>query len=149
MITGLACAGGNKLSNRHQTFASWLDANLAARDAALVEAAFQTTLDSLWAHSDLDLRLMIPEDETAIDVRGAAVFEWCDGFLAGFGAGVGDQAHGLSPDVSEILSDFAEISRFEDALDEGEENEQDLMQVIEYVRVSAALIFAELGKGPE
>ena len=149
MITGLACAGGNKMSFRHQTYSDWLDAPLPAKDAALVETVFQTTLDSLWTYSDLDLVLMIPDDDSPIDARAAAVFEWCDGFLAGFGVGLGNNTSDLSPDMSEILSDMAEIARFEDVLDEDEANEKDLMEIVEFVRISAALVFAEHGKGPE
>ena len=52
----------------------------------------------------------------------------------------------LSADVKEVISDFSEITRLDTMFDETEEDSQALHEVIEYVRVSALLCFAELGK---
>ena len=46
-------------------------------------------------------------------------------------------------DVHEAMKDLASIAAMTDAVPEGEENEGDLMEIIEFVRVSTLLIFAE------
>lgn len=143
LVTGLVAAGGSNDASLRERFGNWLDADPGDADMKVLEGLLSETREALWTHSDLDLRLLIPGDEIPIDVRGAAVFEWCDGFLSGFGGTVGNT--NLSPEVSEILQDFAEIARIEDPLGEDEDNEHDLMQVIEYVRMSVAIVFHEHG----
>ena len=45
--------------------------------------------------------------------------------------------------MSEALKDFAGIAAVTDMPEDSEENEQDFMQIVEYVRVSAAVIHTE------
>jgi hypothetical protein len=57
--------------------------------------------------------------------------------LSGFGAAKS------SGDVMEALSDFERIASLRETVEESEENESDLFEIIEFVRVSVLLIFAE------
>ena len=43
------------------------------------------------------------------------------------------------------MRDLASIAAMTDDVPEGEENEADLMEIVEFVRVSTLLIFAETG----
>ena len=49
----------------------------------------------------------------------------------------------LGEDATEILTDFARIAGISDEVTDGEENEVDLMEILEYVRISVLLIFTE------
>lgn len=89
-----------------------------------------------------DLELLIPDDDTELALRVESVGLWCQGFLSGFG---GSKLNLLSEETRETVMDFTQIARIEqDELDESEDNEQDLMQIIEYVRMGAILVYSEV-----
>ncbi|ALS99513.1 UPF0149 family protein [Lacimicrobium alkaliphilum] len=105
---------------------------------------YQQTKDQLMA-SDFTLTLCLPDDAAPINDRGMALVKWVQGFLLGFGLHQNDLT-GCSEDVKEALEDFAEISRMDEKMSEGEDSEQALFEVMEYVRVSAMLCFNEQGR---
>lgn len=94
--------------------------------------------------TEMAVVLLLPTDETALPERAAALGEWCQGFLQGFGTAVGDQA--LSSEAVEVLQDLASIAQVQDALEESEDGETDYMEVMEYLRVAPLLLFTECGK---
>jgi len=51
----------------------------------------------------------------------------------------------LSDDVIEAFADFSRIAGLTETVPDGEENESDLMEICEYVRISVLLIFTECG----
>ena len=77
----------------------------------------------------------------------AALGEWCQGFLHGFGVNAGGLE--LSTDAKEVLQDLAAISQVQDALEESEDGEGDYMEVMEYLRVAPLLLFTETRKSAE
>ena len=84
----------------------------------------------------------MPDDDEVIDVRSKSLKSFCGGFLSGFGATKS------SDDVMEALSDFERIAALRETVEDSEENEADLFEIIEYVRVSVLLIFAECRAKP-
>ena len=96
---------------------------------------------------DFSLALCLPDDASPINERGAALREWVQGFLLGFGLHQ-DDLSACSPDVKEALEDFIEIARMDEEMTADEESEQALFEVMEYVRITAMLCFNELGKSP-
>jgi hypothetical protein len=52
----------------------------------------------------------------------------------------------LEKEVAEVMGDFAQISKLTDEVPEAEENESDLMEISEYVRMSALLVYTECTK---
>lgn len=98
-----------------------------------------------FSDEEFQFDLFLPgDDETLIDQANGLV-SWVAGFMLGFGLKQKDYGK-LSVDVKEVISDFSEITRLDTMFDETEEDSQALHEVIEYVRVSALLCFAELGK---
>jgi len=51
--------------------------------------------------------------------------------------------------VDEIIKDFADIANLSNELEEDEETEQAYFEILEYVRISSLLCFAELASKPE
>jgi hypothetical protein len=101
------------------------------------------SLESLGEYADFDFALMIPEDDESITDRAESVFLWCSGFLSGFGeAGLQLDADDAS-DVKEALQDMGRIAAMSEKVTEGEENESDLTEIVEFIRISALLIFSE------
>lgn len=90
--------------------------------------------------------LLLPPDESPLLERAAALGEWCQGFLDGFGMIIGDQP--LSAEAMEVLQDLASIAQVQGALQESEDGESDYMEVMEYLRVAPLLLFTECGKTP-
>lgn len=109
-----------------------------------VKQLFRQTREQLMA-ADFTLTLCLPDDAAPINDRGLALVKWVQGFLLGFGLHQNDLT-GCSEDVKEALEDFAEISRMDEKMSEGEDSEQALFEVMEYVRVSAMLCFNEQGR---
>ncbi|MFC0709475.1 YecA family protein [Azorhizophilus paspali] len=85
--------------------------------------------------------LLLPSDEAPLAERAAALGQWCQGFLGGFGLAAGDRP--LSAEAMEVLQDLAAISQVQSALEDSEEGEGAYMEVMEYLRVAPLLLFTE------
>lgn len=149
-LAGYLCGGGSA-DARH-----WFDALElnhgedvgASLPASLLEQLYRDCASWL-ADPDLGFEPLLPATETPLDARADALVEWCRGFLGGFGlAGAGHDGM-LSRDAQEILSDFGTIAatRFEYA--GNEDDEAALSEVIEFIRVGALLLHAELHAAPK
>ena len=80
-----------------------------ARD--VLGSLYAETADAL-VQGLMEFEPLLPEDDAPLEQRVAALAGWCTGFLYGFGAGR-PLAGELSPEVTEMLRDFAEIARAE------------------------------------
>ncbi|GLQ90547.1 UPF0149 family protein [Dyella flagellata] len=95
------------------------------------------------ADPELGFEPLLPADDRPLPERADALVDWCRGFLGGFGLG-GPGAHGrLSDEGKEILRDIGAIAS--SSLDFGseEEDEDALIEVHEFVRMGAMLLFTE------
>ncbi|OUS27500.1 hypothetical protein A9Q98_09325 [Thalassotalea sp. 42_200_T64] len=93
-------------------------------------------------------QLLVPDDDEAMVERGHAIGLWVQGFNLGFGLQQQNKAK-FSEEVDEIIKDFADIANLSNELDEDEDTEQAYYEILEYVRISALLCFAELGAKPD
>lgn len=101
---------------------------------------FVTTRQQLMA-SGFELLMLLPDDDVDICERADSLGRWCLGFVSGLGAA----RTALTEDARETLEDLEEIVQIDDqGLEDGEENEQDLMQLVEYVRMAAIMLYSEL-----
>ena len=114
------------------------------KDSALV-LMLADTLREL-ADESFSLRLVLPDDETPLRERTAALGAWCRGFLAGFGMQLGDRA--LTEDGQELLRDLINISRIDPAAGADDVGERDFIDVLEYVRLGALMLQAENRNNP-
>ena len=94
--------------------------------------------------ADITVVLLLPTDDAPLAERAAALGEWCQGFLSGFG--LTRRAYALSDEANEVLRDLAAIAQVQDALEESEDGESDYMEVMEYLRVAPLLLFSETKK---
>lgn len=103
-------------------------------------------LDRLYAavHDAPGDALHAPLLPDGIDVGAdslAAVRDWCQGFLYGFGLGGQGVDRGLDDAAAEWLRDIAEISRIDtEGAEDSEENRAALIEVEEYLRVGLTLV---------
>ena len=86
----------------------------------------------------------MPEEDYPLEERAAALTGWCQGFLYGVGA-VSSTAD-WPGETGEILKDIMEFSRLDTEVD-GEDDENALMEINEYLRAAVLLITEELNDG--
>lgn len=142
---GYLCAVKNQSQKdgRLAVYSGWVGDSVPEELAELLEGAFNRGLENLEEFSDFDFSLLLPDDEAPISERAQSVGLWCSGFLSGFGETGRQLDVNDKSDVHEAMRDLASIAAMTDDVPEGEENEADLMEIVEFVRVSTLLIFAE------
>lgn len=85
---------------------------------------------------------LLPGDEIPILERTQALGGWCEGFLFGLGL-TGLETEDLSDNIREFINDVISISQIAPAED-SEENEENYMQLIEYVKIGVIDLYEEL-----
>ena len=103
---------------------------------------FQQSLAQLDA-TVLAFELMLPDDDELLSLRAASLGQWCQGFLSGFGQYGKQTDDSLSQESREVLADLSQITQIVADDDDSDESESNLMEVTEYVRMAALMLFAE------
>jgi uncharacterized protein YgfB (UPF0149 family) len=117
---------------------------LAAEARAVLERILQSVL-AAHAGEQMHLSLLLPENIAVDPARLAALRDWCQGFLFGFGLGGEAAAARLSAQGRELLRDLDEITRIDtDNAEDNTENQSALIEIEEYVREGVMLIREEL-----
>ena len=93
--------------------------------------------------SGFDLVLLIPDDDAPLADRADSLAAWCRGFVSGVRSFAKAQ-DAFSSEVKESISDLANITQLDTELDESDANEADFMELSEYVRMAAIMVFTEL-----
>jgi uncharacterized protein len=95
------------------------------------------------ADPELSFEPLLPADDRPLPERADALVDWCKGFLGGFGLGGPDALSKVSDEGKEILRDLGAIASA--SLDFGNEDEDEdaLIEVHEFVRMGAMLLFTE------
>jgi len=98
---------------------------------------------------DFAFALLLPDDAQPLAVRSAALFDWCRGFLGGFGLAAGARPS-LSDEGGEALADLARLAAAQpDADAEEDAGEEDaLAEIEEFVRVAVLLLHGDATLGP-
>ncbi len=97
---------------------------------------------------DYAFELLLPMADATLSQRAEAVFDWCRGFLGGFGLAAG--AHPpLSEEGGEALQDMARLAQASgDDMEDDEEDEAALSEIEEFVRVAVLLLYGDCVLGP-
>jgi uncharacterized protein YgfB (UPF0149 family) len=144
LLLGRSCAGAGFDAE------PWLDDAIevlgAPADGTVRQAlvGLQDMVKTELTSTDMTVVLLLPGDDVPLPDRTAALGQWCQGFLTGFGLAAGSAK--LSEEAREVLQDLASIAQIQDALEESEEAETDYMEVTEYLRVAPLLLYSELAK---
>lgn len=128
--------------------ADWLARVLADPQQAAPEAG--GALDALREASakqledrDFAFELLLPGGDAALSERAAALFDWCRGFLGGFGLSAGAQPP-LSEEGEEALADLARLAQAAPEQGEDEAEDEDaLAEIEEFVRVAVLLLHGD------
>jgi len=112
---------------------------LLARPQSLDEQGWLLNAATFLERHSLDL--ILPDEDHDLEIRAQGLSQWCQGFSAGFGA----TPDGVSEELSEMIEDLEQIGQLDTELEGGDESlESDLVQLIEYVRMTALYAFSEI-----
>lgn len=93
----------------------------------------------------LDFHLLLADEAAPLEQRVLSLGEWCQGFLLGLSEGGAEQLDDLPEDSAEIVRDMVEIAGAGSyLLEDGEEDENAYMELVEYVRTGVLLVSEEL-----
>lgn len=114
--------------------------NIETEDKIALEQLFESTRSSL-IDVGFSYELMLPDESFPLSEQADALRHWCQGFL--FGIGSVPVRSDWSSEIREIVKDIAEFTKL-DADAEGEEAENDFMEITEYLRAAVLYLIAEL-----
>lgn len=117
-----------------------VDAALPLAEGALARLA--TASAAQFEDRDFGFELLLPPGDATLQQRSGALFDWCRGFLGGFGLVSGKEPP-LSDEGSEALADLARLAAATPQEDGGEEDEEALAEIEEFVRVAAMLLHGD------
>jgi uncharacterized protein YgfB (UPF0149 family) len=144
-LLGWLSGGGSAEGN-------WLAAVMA--DPALPQAAADSPLQRLRDHAvdQLDARnfaldLLVADEDASLAERSGSLFEWCRGFLGGFGLAAGAEPP-LSDEGREALADLARLAAASPQEEGDEDDEAALAEIGEFIRVAALLLHGDCVLGP-
>jgi len=147
---GLLCgriAGGERLAadKLAQALVESLDSDEELVQNALIPLQqLYTSIIDAFESADLSFRALLPGDSTPLTDRVIALSDWCQYFLSGLGdSGLRGETD-LSEEVKGAIGDLAAIARVGYDGDGEEDDEADLFELEEFVRMAAILIFTEL-----
>ncbi len=151
LVCGCLCAGARPDASAWlQLAADWLDIPAFTREASKVGVLelCNATLARLQA-TDLGFETLLPDDDQLLMQRAAALGGWCQGFLGGFGQHGKQTDASLSEEAREVLGDLGQIAQIAADDDDSDEGESNLMEIQEYVRMAALMLFAECNQAPD
>lgn len=92
---------------------------------------------------DFAFELLLPGAEATLPERAGALFDWCRGFLGGFGLATGARPP-LSEEGEEALADLARLAQAApEQGDDEAEDEDALAEIEEFVRVAVLLLHGD------
>lgn len=106
----------------------------------LFDCAFKGLKDTQFG-----LKLYLPEDDTPLYFRAAAVSQWCRGFMFGLGLMGFDNRMLSNILINEALQDISQIMNIDTRQEETtEESEKEYFELVEYLRMATLLIYSEI-----
>lgn len=146
------CLCGAFCARRVYLPAEWLEElmpNPSPEDAARLASG---PLADLFEHSravlaagEMEFEPLLPPESAELGERVEALGAWTQGFLYGFGAAGPFPRGSVPPEVAEVLTDFAEVSRAGRVGTEAAAVEEDAyIELVEFVRIGVQLIYDEL-----
>ena len=143
LVTGWICAGARwDQSHRLDALNDYLESGISPSLESVLERLYIETSANL-KDEEFGFRLLLPPDDAPVNTRATAVSVWCQGFLSGFGMTGRYRDKELSADLQELFQDLARIAALSAEVPEDDENESDLVEITEYVRLSALLVLTE------
>ena len=140
LLTALACCGVKADAIRSSAWLFRLD---NAEDAQILDGLHAMVCRDL-DDAEFSFDLMLPDETHSPGERIEAVSDWCQGFLQGIYHKDGELPAGSGSAVKEAVEDISRIGHLEADDEDPEDIERALVEIIEFLRVAAQLIYDEL-----
>jgi uncharacterized protein len=94
--------------------------------------------------------LLLPGEDARLSEQVEALQQWCQGFLFGLGtsSSTSETAANWPDEIREIVKDITEFTKLDTDV-EGEEAENDFMEITEYLRAAVVFVHTELNSGDD
>lgn len=116
---------------------------LAVERLQVLKQLFEESREQLNT-ADMSFELLLPDDTDDFGVQLLGLSTWCMGFLYGFGViaknDAKNNAEELDAQSQECLADLLEISKLDHDEDESAETEDQLVEIVEHVRMAVLLL---------
>jgi uncharacterized protein len=112
-------------------------------DRFVLEELFEETRLML-ASDEFTFELLLPDETTSLNEQLEALRQWCQGFLYGIGSTTATS--NWPEDSREVVKDIAEFTKL-DTDAEGEDAENDFMEITEYLRAAVIFLRTALNSG--
>ena len=121
---------------------------LAAEDEieARMIAAFKAVAkfaDQHLQRDDFQFEPWLPADDTTCWQRVQALSEWCQGFTEGLTSVLRERLASAPAEVKEMLKDLLDIGEVDVTVSGSEEDEKQLLELVEFVKVATLNIWHE------
>ena len=148
LVTGLICGDFDRslaLMNRELLTEKPAD-DREFRESKAELTQMHAIINEQLRDMELGFRLLLPAENASIPGRAAALVNWCQGFMYGFGVSARESEKKLSPDAQEALQDLGEFTRLDTlAVSEDDEEEMEaLTELEEYMRVAVITIHQDM-----
>lgn len=111
-----------------------------ARDCLQLLSSLFESARGAFGDDAMSFTPLLPDDDTPLSERAAALGSWCEGYLFGLGLGGLSSREELPREAGEVVNDFSEIARVDPETDTGDEGEEAYTELVEYVRTGAMLV---------
>lgn len=144
LLCGYLCVTKNPGKSEPDFEKSLLDVQGNKQSEKILSDLYKASYHSLKQFS-FEFSLILPDDSANLNTRVEALGLWCQGFLIGISQAENPVQEHPDSEVKEALSDLSEISQvnFGD-IPENEEDEAAYLELAEYTRLSALMIFNTL-----
>lgn len=144
-VHGLVCG---VICGNPDTDAAWEELITGGKDPARTHEVLQELYKASVKQLDeflFEFQLMLPDDDDDLPVRAEALTLWCQGLLTGLKlvqVPIVDREPG---EMTEAINDIIEIAKmnYEEVV-ASEEDEEAYVELVEYVRMAAILIYQDL-----
>jgi uncharacterized protein YgfB (UPF0149 family) len=104
-------------------------------DFSVLASIFNSTLEEL-SDAELNFNLLI-DDDSGLTIMAIDIKDWCSGFLIGLGLA---KVQTDDAEILEILENISQIASIDSSITDTDENSNDLMEILEFLRVGVLLI---------
>lgn len=145
LLTAVAAKSGFDDLAKELPVRHWLAVSEPSPQFVLELTAFAQTLrDQIAPYAEYELAILLPADDAPLFEQWFELTCWCAGFLSGLGETRGLIEQLAETSAGELIEDLMMISKTGTELPDGEDNERDFAEILEFVRVAVLNIAAEL-----
>jgi len=148
LVTGLICGNFDRslaLMNRELLPEKQVD-DRDFRESKAELTQMHAIINEQLRDMELGFHLLLPAESAGTASRAAALVNWCQGFMYGFGVSASESEKKLAHDAQEVLQDLGEFTRLDTlAVSEDDEEEMEaLTELEEYIRVAVITIHQDM-----